>query len=200
MCLSRASANPMRHSRLDCRIRTSVGRSAALGAHSSWRAHSHPPRRRLQVLDRPVVVAPCRLVGPLAAYETVSHQSAADKAAQALGLSRRQVYVLIRCTRQGHDPSRAFPLWALKGCSLRSIAAQSAPSATPSRGTSSHLNQPACILRRQVGQVTCSGWSDSGVLSPVSLPQRLMPNSGGVPCWPAWTKRGDKVAPGEMGW
>ena len=40
------------------------------------------------------------VIGPLAAHETVSHQ-AADEAAQALGLSRRQVYVLIRRTRQG---------------------------------------------------------------------------------------------------
>jgi putative transposase len=40
------------------------------------------------------------IIGPLAALEVVGHQ-AADAAAQALGLSRRQVYVLIRRARQG---------------------------------------------------------------------------------------------------
>lgn len=35
------------------------------------------------------------IIGPLAQSETVGHE-AADMAAQALGLSRRQVYVLIR--------------------------------------------------------------------------------------------------------
>ncbi|CAL1241951.1 Mu transposase C-terminal domain-containing protein [Candidatus Methylocalor cossyra] len=39
-------------------------------------------------------------IGPLAALEVVGHE-AADAAAQALGLSRRQVYVLIRRARQG---------------------------------------------------------------------------------------------------
>ncbi|MDM7457050.1 MAG: DDE-type integrase/transposase/recombinase [Tepidimonas sp.] len=40
------------------------------------------------------------IIGPLAALELVGHE-AADAAAQALGLSRRQVYVLIRRARQG---------------------------------------------------------------------------------------------------
>ncbi|HBW1560239.1 TPA: helix-turn-helix domain-containing protein, partial [Klebsiella quasipneumoniae subsp. similipneumoniae] len=40
------------------------------------------------------------IIGPLAALEVVGHE-AADAAAQALGLSRRQVYVLIRRARQG---------------------------------------------------------------------------------------------------
>lgn len=40
------------------------------------------------------------VVGPLAALDLVGHQ-AADDAAQSLGLSRRQVYVLIRRARQG---------------------------------------------------------------------------------------------------
>lgn len=40
------------------------------------------------------------IIGPLAQSETVGHE-AADVAAQALGLSRRQVYVLIRRARQG---------------------------------------------------------------------------------------------------
>lgn len=40
------------------------------------------------------------IIGPLAALEVVGHE-AADEAAQALGLSRRQVYVLIRSARQG---------------------------------------------------------------------------------------------------
>ena len=40
------------------------------------------------------------IIGPLAALEMVGHR-AADTAAQALGLSRRQVYVLIRRARQG---------------------------------------------------------------------------------------------------
>jgi putative transposase len=40
------------------------------------------------------------IIGPLAQSETVGHE-AADAAAQALGLSRRQVYVLIRRARQG---------------------------------------------------------------------------------------------------
>ncbi len=46
--------------------------------------------------------ARCRaeIIGPLAQSETVGHE-AADAAAQALGLSRRQVYVLIRRARQG---------------------------------------------------------------------------------------------------
>ncbi|MBN0070313.1 helix-turn-helix domain-containing protein, partial [Pseudomonas aeruginosa] len=38
-------------------------------------------------------------IGPLAALDVVGHE-AADEAAQALGLSRRQVYVLIRRARQ----------------------------------------------------------------------------------------------------
>ncbi|WP_209240610.1 Mu transposase C-terminal domain-containing protein [Pseudomonas aeruginosa] len=40
------------------------------------------------------------IIGPLAALEVVGHE-AADEAAQALGLPRRQVYVLIRRARQG---------------------------------------------------------------------------------------------------
>ncbi|MFN3887813.1 MAG: Mu transposase C-terminal domain-containing protein [Aquabacterium sp.] len=40
------------------------------------------------------------IIGPLAQSETVGH-AAADAAAQALGLSRRQVYALIRRARQG---------------------------------------------------------------------------------------------------
>lgn len=40
------------------------------------------------------------IIGPLAALEVIGHE-AADEAAQALGLSRRQVYVLIRRARQG---------------------------------------------------------------------------------------------------
>jgi len=40
------------------------------------------------------------VIGPLAALEEVGHQ-AADAAAQTLGLSRRQVYALIRRARQG---------------------------------------------------------------------------------------------------
>ena len=40
------------------------------------------------------------IIGPLAALETVGHQSA-DEAAQELGISRRQVYVLIQRFRQG---------------------------------------------------------------------------------------------------
>ena len=40
------------------------------------------------------------IIGPLAALEVVGHD-AADAAAQALGLSRRQVYVLILRARQG---------------------------------------------------------------------------------------------------
>ncbi len=40
------------------------------------------------------------IIGPLAALEVVGHE-AADAAAQLLGLSRRQVYVLIRRARQG---------------------------------------------------------------------------------------------------
>jgi len=40
------------------------------------------------------------IIGPLAALEAVGHQ-AADVAARTLGLSRRQVYVLIRRARQG---------------------------------------------------------------------------------------------------
>ena len=40
------------------------------------------------------------IIGPLAALEVVGHK-ADDAAAQALGLSRRQVYVLIRRARQG---------------------------------------------------------------------------------------------------
>ena len=40
------------------------------------------------------------IIGPLAALEVVGHQ-AADAAAHALGLSRRQVYVLIHRARQG---------------------------------------------------------------------------------------------------
>jgi putative transposase len=41
-----------------------------------------------------------KIIGPLALAETVGHDTA-DAAAQALGLSRRQVYVLIRRARQG---------------------------------------------------------------------------------------------------
>jgi putative transposase len=41
-----------------------------------------------------------QVIGPLAALGTVGHQ-AADDAAQQLGLSRRQVYVLVRRCRQG---------------------------------------------------------------------------------------------------
>ncbi|WP_434006210.1 helix-turn-helix domain-containing protein, partial [Escherichia coli] len=41
------------------------------------------------------------IISPLAQSETVGHE-AADMAAQALGLSRRQVYVLIRRARQGN--------------------------------------------------------------------------------------------------
>ena len=41
-----------------------------------------------------------RVIAPLAASETVGHQ-AADAAAQQLGLSRRQVYSLVRRCRQG---------------------------------------------------------------------------------------------------
>ena len=40
------------------------------------------------------------IIGPLAQSETVGHE-AADAAAQVLGLSRRQVYILIRRARQG---------------------------------------------------------------------------------------------------
>lgn len=40
------------------------------------------------------------IIGPLAQSEPVGH-AAADAAAQALGLSRRQVYALIRRARQG---------------------------------------------------------------------------------------------------
>ncbi|WP_247754020.1 helix-turn-helix domain-containing protein [Citrobacter freundii] len=40
------------------------------------------------------------IIGPLAQSETVGHE-AADAAAQALGLSQRQVYILIRRARQG---------------------------------------------------------------------------------------------------
>lgn len=40
------------------------------------------------------------IIGPLAALDVVGHE-AADAAAHALGLSRRQVYVLIRRARQG---------------------------------------------------------------------------------------------------
>lgn len=40
------------------------------------------------------------IIGPLAALEVIGHETA-DTAAQALGLSRRQVYVLIRRARQG---------------------------------------------------------------------------------------------------
>jgi putative transposase len=40
------------------------------------------------------------IIGPLAALEIVGHETA-DAAAQALGLSRRQVYMLIRRARQG---------------------------------------------------------------------------------------------------
>lgn len=40
------------------------------------------------------------IIGPLAALAVVGHQ-AADEAAQSLGLSRRQVYILIRRARQG---------------------------------------------------------------------------------------------------
>lgn len=40
------------------------------------------------------------VIGPLAALEVVGHQ-AADAAAHTLGLSQRQVYVLIRRARQG---------------------------------------------------------------------------------------------------
>ena len=40
------------------------------------------------------------IIGPLAQSENVGH-TAADAAAQALGVSRRQVYALIRRARQG---------------------------------------------------------------------------------------------------
>ena len=40
------------------------------------------------------------IIGPLAALDVVGHE-AADAAAHALSLSRRQVYVLIRRARQG---------------------------------------------------------------------------------------------------
>ena len=40
------------------------------------------------------------IIGPLAVLEAVGHR-AVDAAARALGLSRRQVYVLIRRARQG---------------------------------------------------------------------------------------------------
>ena len=40
------------------------------------------------------------VIGPLAQHDMVGHQ-AADEAARALGLSRRQIYVLIRRARQG---------------------------------------------------------------------------------------------------
>ncbi len=40
------------------------------------------------------------IIGPLAALDVVGHE-AADAAAHALGLSGRQVYVLIRRARQG---------------------------------------------------------------------------------------------------
>lgn len=43
------------------------------------------------------------IIGPLAALVVVGHE-AANSAAQALGLSRRQVYVLIRRARQGTGP------------------------------------------------------------------------------------------------
>jgi hypothetical protein len=46
------------------------------------------------------------IIGPLAVREVIGHE-AADAAAQALGLSRRQMYVLIRRARQGKTP----PLW-----------------------------------------------------------------------------------------
>ena len=48
------------------------------------------------------------IIGPLAALEVVGHE-AADEAAQALGLSRRQVYVLIRRARQGTGLVTALP-------------------------------------------------------------------------------------------
>ncbi len=49
------------------------------------------------------------IIGPLAQSETVGHE-AADVAAQALGLSRRQVYVLIRRARQGSGLVTDFAL------------------------------------------------------------------------------------------
>ncbi|EKQ3858000.1 helix-turn-helix domain-containing protein, partial [Escherichia coli] len=57
------------------------------GAHE-FRQHGFHARRRAEIIS------------PLAQSETVGHE-AADMAAQALGLSRRQVYVLIRRARQG---------------------------------------------------------------------------------------------------
>ncbi len=47
------------------------------------------------------------IISPLAQSETVGHE-AADMAAQALGLSRRQVYVLIRRARQGSGLRRIW--------------------------------------------------------------------------------------------
>ena len=41
-----------------------------------------------------------QIIAPLADTQLIGHQ-AADEAAHALGLSRRQIYVLVRCYRQG---------------------------------------------------------------------------------------------------
>jgi len=49
------------------------------------------------------------IIGPLEQSETVGHE-AADAAAQALGLSRRQVYVLIRRARQDVNSECAMPI------------------------------------------------------------------------------------------
>lgn len=54
------------------------------------------------------------IIGPLAQSETVGHE-AADVAAQALGLSRRQVYVLIRRARQGSGLVTDFALGQSSG-------------------------------------------------------------------------------------
>ena len=53
------------------------------------------------------------VVGPLAALDLVGHQ-AADDAAHSLGLSRRQVYVLIRRARQGRLGRHVSPKGELR--------------------------------------------------------------------------------------
>ena len=58
--------------------------------------------------------AQAAIVGPLAAAGNVGH-AAADAAAERLGISRRQVYVLVQRARQGSGnspgrrPSRQWP-------------------------------------------------------------------------------------------
>ncbi len=62
-----------------------------------------------QIIERGVATLPdetweqarqrTEIIGPLAALEVVGHR-AADAAALALGISRRQVYVLIRRARE----------------------------------------------------------------------------------------------------